>query len=170
MYTHTQTHRLVVCTRIYRDLWSLVLLNKIFSQYSEIEYREYGQHEPMKQVRWKRKGPHLGPSFWQVEVLIAQSCLTLCDSMNCSLSDSSVHGILQAGILERVAISFSRGSSWLRDRTHISCLAGRSFTIELPGKPAYINWLCNFSYLRSIFSLGWKPSRAGIYFVLILNP
>ena len=120
VHTYTNTHRLVVCTRIYRDLWSLVLLNKIFSQYSEIEYREYGQHEPMKQVRWKRKGPHLGPSFWQVEVLIAQSCLTLCDSMNCSLSDSSVHGILQAGILERVAMPSSRRSSQPRDQTLVS--------------------------------------------------
>ena len=39
---------------------------------------------------------------------VAQSCLTLCDSMDCSLSGSSVHGIFQARILEWVAISFSR--------------------------------------------------------------
>ena len=42
---------------------------------------------------------------------VAQSCPTLCDPMDCSLSGSSVHGILQARILEWVAISFSRGSS-----------------------------------------------------------
>ena len=41
---------------------------------------------------------------------VAQSCLTLCDPMDCSLPSSSVHGILQARILEWVAISFSRGS------------------------------------------------------------
>ena len=46
-----------------------------------------------------------------------QSCLTLCDPTDCGLSGSSVHGILQARILERVAIPFSRGSSQSRDRT-----------------------------------------------------
>ena len=42
--------------------------------------------------------------------------------MDCSLPGSSVHGILQARILEWVAISFSRGSSWARDQTHVSCI------------------------------------------------
>ena len=46
-----------------------------------------------------------------VKVLVAQSCPTLCDPMDCSPSVSSVHGILQARILEWVAIPFSRGSS-----------------------------------------------------------
>ena len=49
--------------------------------------------------------------------------------MDCSLSRSSVHGILQARILEWVAISFSRGPSQPRDRTRVSCIAGRCFTI-----------------------------------------
>ena len=62
-------------------------------------------------------------------MLVAQSYLTLCDPMNCSPSDSSVHGILQVGILGWVAISFSRGSSWPRDGTWISCISGRLFTI-----------------------------------------
>ena len=48
----------------------------------------------------------------------AQSFLTLCEPMDCSLPDSSVHGISQAWILEWVAISFSRGSSQRRDQTH----------------------------------------------------
>ena len=47
----------------------------------------------------------------------------------------SVHGILQASILEWVAISFSRGSSQPRDRNCVSCLAGRFFTTEPPRKP-----------------------------------
>ena len=59
---------------------------------------------------------------------VLQSCLTLCDPMDCSLPDSSVHGIFQARILEWVAISFSRGSSQPRDRTQVSCIAGRHFT------------------------------------------
>ena len=66
---------------------------------------------------------------------VAQSCLTLCDHVDYSTPGSSVHGILQAWILEWVAIPFSRGSSWPRDRTHVSCIAGRFFTTELPGKP-----------------------------------
>ena len=52
-----------------------------------------------------------------------------CDPMNCSLSGSSVHGILQVRILEWVAIPFSRQSSWPRDRTWVSYIARRFFTI-----------------------------------------
>ena len=64
-----------------------------------------------------------------VYVLVCQSCLTLRDPMDCSPPDSSVHRILQARLLERVAISFSRGSSWPRDQTWVSCTAGGFFTI-----------------------------------------
>ena len=60
---------------------------------------------------------------------VAQSCLTLCDPMDYSLPRSSVHGILQARILEWVAISFSRGSSRPRDQTQVSRIVGRCFTI-----------------------------------------
>ena len=49
--------------------------------------------------------------------------------MDCSLPGSSVHGIFQARILEWVAISFSRGSSWLRDQAQVSCTTGRFFTV-----------------------------------------
>ena len=51
---------------------------------------------------------------------VTQSYLTLCDLMDCSPPDSSVHRIIPAEILQCVAISSSRGSSWPRDRTHIS--------------------------------------------------
>ena len=61
-------------------------------------------------------------------VLVAQSCLTHCDPMDCSPPDSSVHRILQARILEWVAISFSRGSSCPMDQTLVSCIAGGFFT------------------------------------------
>ena len=50
-------------------------------------------------------------------------CVRLCHPMDCSPPGSSVHGSLQAGILERVAISFSRGSSQTRDQTHVSCVS-----------------------------------------------
>ena len=49
--------------------------------------------------------------------------------MNCSPSGSSVYGILQARTLEWVAIPFSRRPSWPKDRTQVSCIAGRFFTI-----------------------------------------
>ena len=62
--------------------------------------------------------------------LVAKLCLTLCDPIDWSLPGSSVHGIVQARILEWGAISSSRGSSWPRDWTHVSCLAGRVFTAE----------------------------------------
>ena len=62
-------------------------------------------------------------------VLLPQSCLNLCDPIDCSPPGSSVHGILQARILEWIAILFFRGSSWPRDRTQISLTVGRRFTI-----------------------------------------
>ena len=68
------------------------------------------------------------------EMLVAQSCLTLCNPMDCSPPGSSVLGILQAGILEWVAIPFSKGSSRLRDQTRVSLIAGRYFTTEPPRK------------------------------------
>ena len=57
----------------------------------------------------------------KVKVLVARSCLTLYDPMDCSPPGSSIHGILQARILEGVAIPFSRGFSQPRDQTLVSC-------------------------------------------------
>ena len=60
---------------------------------------------------------------------VTQSCLTLCDPVDCSLPGLSVHGIFQARVPEWVAISFSRGYSWPRDWTQVSHIAGRLFTL-----------------------------------------
>ena len=60
---------------------------------------------------------------------VAQSCPTLWDLLDCSLPGSSIPGIFQARVLEWVAISFSRGSSQLRDWTWVSHIAGRHFII-----------------------------------------
>ena len=83
-----------------------------------------------KIARYKRsshsKYPHL--FICNCEVLVAQSCPTLWDPMDCSPPGSSVHGIFHARILEWFAISFSRGSSQPRDQTWVSCTAGRFFT------------------------------------------
>ena len=62
-------------------------------------------------------------------VFVAQSFLTLCNPMDCSPSGSSVDGILQARILEWVAMPSSRGSSQLREPTEAFRIAGRFFTI-----------------------------------------
>ena len=64
----------------------------------------------------------------KVKMLVAQSCPTLCDPMDSSPPGSSVHGVLQARILEWVAIFFSRGSFQPRDQTWVSCIVGGFFT------------------------------------------
>ena len=72
---------------------------------------------------------HWEPHWKEVKVLVAQSCPTLCDPMHCSPPGSSVHGIFQVRILEWVAISFSRGSSWPKNWTRLTHIAGRCFTL-----------------------------------------
>ena len=67
--------------------------------------------------------------------LVTESGLTLCDPMDCSLPDSSIHGIFQARIQEWVVISFSRGPSWPMS----PALAGGFFTTEPPRKPFELN-------------------------------
>ena len=73
--------------------------------------------------------------FQSCACLVSQLCPTLCNPMDCSPPDSSVCGILQARVLEWVAIPSSRGSSQPRDQTWSSCIAGGLFTTEPPGKP-----------------------------------
>ena len=70
----------------------------------------------------------------ELDVLVTQLCLTVCHPMDYSPPGSSVHGILQGRILEWVAILFSRGSSLPRDRTQVSCVSGRCFTVWALGK------------------------------------
>ena len=87
-------------------------------------------------------------------MFIVQSCATLCEPMDYRLPVSSVHGILQATILEWVVISFSRGSSRLRDWTQVFCMTGRFFTTWVIGKimkvatlsnifSVWMKWICN---------------------------
>ena len=90
--------------------------------------------------------PHVGLR----ECVHAQLCLTLCDLMDCSPPGSSVRGIFQARILEWVAIPFSRGSSWPRDQTRISCI-GRLILYHLS--------------LRYVWS-GRSPDLAGKKYVV----
>ena len=71
-----------------------------------------------------RRGEHV-----EVKVSVTQSCSTVCNSMDCSPPGASVHGILQARILEWVVMYSFRGSSRPRDRTWVSCTAGRFITV-----------------------------------------
>ena len=81
-----------------------------------------------------------------VVVLVAQLSPTLCDPLDCSPPGSSVRGILQARILEWIAIPFTRGSSQPRNQTRVSCVASRFSTVcatagdqmltTLPSSPA----------------------------------
>ena len=106
---------------------------------------------------------------------VAQSCLTLCDPIDCSLPGSSVHGIFQARTLECVAIPFSKGSSWPKDQTWVSYIADRSFTVwatreAMPstkqdsindgytwGTRAWTGWLGFSSWLHLVFT-AWSLS------------
>ena len=101
------------------------------------------------QSSWKRREK---PCEWIEEEVkwseVAQSCPTLFDPMDYSLPGSSIHGIFQARILEWVAISFARGSSRPRDRTRISRIAGRRFTIWATRK-ALVSGLLGINCERS---------------------
>ena len=92
--------------------------------------------------------------------LLAKSCLTLCDPMDYNLPGSSVHGILQARILEWVAIPFSRGSSHPKDWTWVSC-TGRWILYHLSHLLCY-----NFNFHRFVVSIG----KVFISCALLLHP
>ena len=77
---------------------------------------------------WK-KGELEDCLYRKKESEVAQSCPSLCDPMDCSPPGSSTHGILQARVLEWVAVSFSRGSAQPRDRTRVSHIPGRRLNL-----------------------------------------
>ena len=81
-------------------------------------------------------------TLFSVCVLVAQSCLTLCDPIDCGPPGSSVYGFLQARIPEWVAMPSSRGPSQPRDGTQVSCTAGGFFT-ESAGKPSGSDMIFN---------------------------
>ena len=101
-----------------------------------------------------------------------QLCLTLCDPMDHNLPVSSVHGILQAWILEWVAIPSSRGSSGSKVRVHVSyvsCIGSRFFTsgtlpLVPPGKPLMAaRWKVFFISFLSSLRAHWLILGSGCY-------
>ena len=86
---------------------------------NQILLKKKNKHK-IETLIWKGSGSHItAPRLYQEDCVcvcsVIQSCLTVCDPMDCSLPGSYVHGIFQAKILEWVAISYSRRSSWPRD-------------------------------------------------------
>ena len=93
-------------------------------------------------------------------VCVAQQ---LCDAMDCSPPGSSVQGILQARVLQWVAISFSKGSSRLRDQTHVSCIAGGFFTVWATREvPLVFRYLKNSVVVGEEILARWPPRQASI--------
>ena len=76
----------------------------------------------------------------KVKVLVIQSCLPHCDPLDCSPPGFSVHGILQARVLEWVAITFSKASSQPRNGSPVSRIAGRLFLPSEPQNPYYFTF------------------------------
>ena len=117
------------CVQLFVTLWTIACQGPLSMEFSRQEYWS-GLLFPSPKLYI------LPPFFLKHRVLpksryqfssVTQSSLTLCNPMNCSMPGSSVHGIFQTRILEWVAISSSRGSSQPRDRTQVSCTAGRFF-------------------------------------------
>ena len=108
-------------------------------------------------------GPFQTHSLLCVRVgLVARSCLTLCDPMDCSQPGSSVHGIFQARILEWVAMPSFRGIFPTQDQTHVSCIASRFFAAEPLGKhPLLPIQFSIFSRLSSEQAGAWPKSHLG---------
>ena len=90
--------------------------------------------------------------------LLTQLCPTLCDPMDCSLPAPLSMGVLQARILEWVAMLFPRGYSQPRDRTQVSHIAGRFSPAEPPGKPKNTG-VGSLSLLQGIF-LTWELNQS----------
>ena len=98
----------------------------------------------------------------RVRAKLIQLRLTLCDPMDCSLPDSSVHGIPHARILGWVVMPSSRGSSPPRDRTLVSyssCIVGEFFMAETPGKPRID--ICSVQLLSCVqlFATPWTAEH-----------
>ena len=109
-----------------------------------------------RQEYWSRL-----PFLSSKKELYTQSCLTLWDPMDFSPSGFAVHGILQARILKWVAIPFSRGSSWPRDQTWVSCIADR-FSIIWATREACYSTACKLcSHPRMYTQL--------YYFIILYN-
>ena len=105
-------------------------------------------------------GAKSSPVLFLVSPLCAQSCPTLCSRMDCSLPGSSAHGISQARTLEWVAIFSSRGSSQLRDQTHVSCVGRRILSHQgSPKKSIQVFKNIRIGRCRANYKRSWRKSN-----------
>ena len=116
LITKIERGRLINASLSYLLFSVSLIKNPLTTPWAEHIYTNYFISSPQQPYR-------------AVCMLVTQLCPTVCDPMDYSLPGSSVYGILQARILEWIAILFSRGSSWPRDWTQVSCIASRFFTI-----------------------------------------
>ena len=102
----------------------------------------------------------------------AQSCTTPCNPLDCSPPGSSIHGILQARLLEWVAMPSSRGSSQARDRTRVSCIAGGFFTrwaIRDAPRKTLPPWNQSLWTYKTIYLLSCKFSAVFIWLSIAVS-
>ena len=133
------------CVWLFVTLWAVVLQAPLSIGLARQEYwsgfamlstrgssqpRDQSQVSSISYIVWQAGSlPLAPPGKPEVKMLVTQSCPALCNFMDCSLLCSSVHGILQARILEWVALTFSRVSSQVRDQMGSPALQVDSFTI-----------------------------------------
>ena len=139
------------------QIQQLVLEQWLHSCSGHCKWGSWRLHQ--KGIWWEALMEILDVYAYMKVISISCSVVSDFDPMDCSPPGSSVHGILQARILEWVAIPFSRGSSWPRDWTCVSCIAGRFFTIWPPRKSIYWmkKWKAQIShkYLESGINFQW---------------
>ena len=131
---------LMTCIQRYGFIQSIFIALKILCALPT--HLSSSSSTPGNHWSWKSKVKLLS----RVKSQVTQSCPTLWDPMDCSLPGSSLHGILQVGVLEWVAIAFSRGSSQPRDWTRVSCIPGRRFNLWATGE------VCSYCYCSFVFS------------------
>ena len=105
-------------------------------------------------VFWKKR-----EIFCAFPCLVAQSCPTLCDPMDCSPPGSSVRGILQARILEWIAMPYSKGSSQPRDRTQV--FSPLRADLSHQGSPRILEWV-GFPSSGNLPDLGLEPGSSAL--------
>ena len=138
------------------------ILSVFFSLNKSTSYLSRKKKRCMYMCKWITAHPKLTQHCKStMYVLVPQSCLALSDPMGCSLPGSSVHRNLQASILEWVAVPFSRGSSWPRDWTQDSRIAGEF----LPSEP----WVgvCYFQFSAMLVIAAWTANT--YYFIPLIN-
>ena len=104
---------------------------------------------PLPKISWSYIHEFIPRLYSVPSVYVCQSLgrVQLCDPMDCSTPGSSVHGILQARILQWIAIAFSRGSFWPRDQTQVSHITGKFFTIWVTSEASICLYVCLYVIL-----------------------